>query len=133
MLSNPHESTAQVSVDVLGESGPVVRTTGGTVALAAHWRTVLLLDALAPDVKAPVVHVRTAGRSSAVLNDSWLDGTDPRGTDDVVASLPAARRVLVPGVRVQGPGALLRIGVCRAERGGRAGAPRRREGRRRPR
>ncbi|WP_426562321.1 DUF5719 family protein [Angustibacter sp. McL0619] len=112
VLSNPHESTAQVSVDVLGETGPVTRTPGSTVALAAHSRTVLLLDALAPDVKAPVVHVRSSGGTvSAVLNDSWLDGTTPLGGDDVVASLPAARTVLVPGVRVQGAGALLRIAV----------------------
>src|SRR6185436_16198998 len=76
VLSNPHESTAQVSVDVIGEDGPVARTTGSTVALAPHARTVLLLDALAPGVKAPVVHVRSSGGSvGAVLNDAWLDGT----------------------------------------------------------
>jgi hypothetical protein len=112
VLSNPHESTAQVSVDVIGEDGPVTRTPGSTVALAAHSRTVLLLDALAPGVKAPVVHVRSSGGSvGAVLNDAWLDGTTPRGTDDVVAAAPPATRVLVPGVRVQGPGALLRVAV----------------------
>ena len=97
---------------MLGEDGPVARTTGSTVALAAHSRTVLLLDALAPGVKAPVVHVRSSGGSvGAVLNDSWLDGRRRCGSDDVVAALPPAKRVLVPGVRVQGAGALVRVAV----------------------
>ncbi|WP_460461535.1 DUF5719 family protein, partial [Angustibacter peucedani] len=111
VLSNPHEATTEVSVDVLTARGTTERSTGSTVALKPHSRTVLLLDALAPGAEAPVVHVRSTGGSvGAVLQDAWLEGTTPRGTDDVVASLPPATRVLVPGVRVTGAAAL-RIAV----------------------
>ncbi|GAA4347152.1 DUF5719 family protein [Angustibacter luteus] len=111
VLSNPHDATTEVSVDVLGADGPVARTPGSTVALAPHARTVLLLDALAPGVTSPVVHVRSSGGSvAAVLNDSWLDGLTALGSDDVVAALPPAEKVVVPGVRL-GLGAVLRIAV----------------------
>ncbi len=111
VLTNPHESTTEVSIDVLTSAGPADRLPGSTVALKPRSRTVVLLDALAPGVSAPVLHVRsTGGAVGAVLGDAWLDGTTPRGTDDVIASLPPARRVLVPGVRVDGA-ASLRLAV----------------------
>lgn len=111
VLSNPQGSTVEVSVDVLSTKGTVPRTTGSTVALAPRSRTVLLLDALAPVAAAPVLRVRSTGGSiGAVLQDTWLEGTTPRGTDDAVAALPPATRVLVPGVRVAGS-ASVRIAV----------------------
>lgn len=103
VLANPHEATANVTVDVISADGPVRRTPGSTVAVAPHSRVVLLLDALAPQAKSPVVHVRSTGGSvGAVLSDTWLEGTTPRGTDDVVASTRPAQRVVVPGVLVDG-------------------------------
>lgn len=111
VLANPHESTADVTIDVLSASGPVRRSPGSTVAIAPHSRVILLLDALAPGAASPVVHVRSTGGSvGAVLSDSWLDGTTPRGTDDAVAAVAPAKRVLVPGVRLDGPG-LVRVAV----------------------
>ncbi len=111
VLSNPHESTADVTIDVLSAQGPVRRTPGSTVAVPPRSRVVLLLDALAPGAQSPVVHVRTTGGSvGAVLSDTWLDGTTPRGLDDVVASLPPAKRVVVPGVRLDGA-ATVRLAV----------------------
>ena len=111
VLANPHEATADVTVDVLAADGTVRRTPGSTVAVAPHSRVVLLLDALAPGADGPAIHVRSTGGSvTAVLSDTWLEGTTPRGIDDVVASEAPSRHVLVPGVRVDGS-ALLRIAV----------------------
>jgi hypothetical protein len=111
VLANPHEATADVTVDVLSADGAVRRTPGSTVAVAPHSRVVLLLDALAPGATSPVIHVRSTGGSvGAVLSDTWLEGTTPRGIDDVVASVPPAKRVVVPGVLVDG-GAFVRVAV----------------------
>lgn len=111
VLTNPQASSVEVTVDVLTAKGTIERTTGSTVALAAFSRTVLLLGALAPGAQAPVVRVRsTGGAIGAVLADAWLEGTTPRGTDDVVAAAPPATSVLVPGVRIRGSAAV-RIAV----------------------
>jgi Family of unknown function (DUF5719) len=114
VIANPHATTARVSIDVLAAGGPVRRTSGSAVAVAPRSRVVLLLDALAPGVLSPVLHVRSSGGSVVtVLHDSRLTGIVPGGTDDVSPGAPPARRVLVPGVAPAGPdsGAVLRIGV----------------------
>ncbi|KQX69899.1 DUF5719 family protein [Angustibacter sp. Root456] len=111
VLANPHDASADVTVDVLSTQGAVARTPGSTVAVPPHSRVVLLLDALAAKATSPVVHVRSTGGSvTAVLSDTYLDGTTPRGIDDVVAAMPPARQALVPGVRVDGR-AVLRLAV----------------------
>lgn len=115
VLSNPASAPAAVSIDVLSSDGPVDRTPGASLAVGPHERVVVLLDALAPGVGAPVLRVRsTGGAVTAVLHDALLDGTTPRGTDDVVAAQAPARRVLVPAVRIPGQGsgsAVLRVAV----------------------
>ncbi len=101
VIANPQAVTAQVTVDVWSATGLMPRTAGNTLALGPHSRTVLLLDALAPQVRAPVVRVRSSGAAVAVtLHDAWLAGTTPRGTDNVSAAQPPARRVYVPGLVV---------------------------------
>ncbi|HEX3003429.1 MAG TPA: DUF5719 family protein [Angustibacter sp.] len=111
VLANPHDAPADVTVDVLTPDGAVARTPGSTVAVPPHARVVLLLDALAAKATSPVVHVRSTGGSvAAVLSDTYLEGTTPRGIDDVVAAMPPARQTLVPGVRVDGK-AVLRLAV----------------------
>ncbi|MGN6613297.1 MAG: DUF5719 family protein [Angustibacter sp.] len=111
VLANPHDAPADVTVDVLTTDGAATRTPGSTVAVPPRSRVVLLLDALAAKATSPVVHVRSAGGSvTAVLSDTYLDGTTPRGIDDVVAAMPPSTQTLVPGVRVDGR-ALLRLAV----------------------
>lgn len=111
VLTNPAATPVQVQVDVLGVRGTVERAAGSSVAVAGRARTVLALDALAPGVAAPVVHVTaTGGAVSAVLHDARLDGTTPAGTDDVTAAAAPATDVVVPGVTVNGR-VMLRIGV----------------------
>lgn len=109
VLANPHDAVADVTVDVLTTDGAVARTPGSTVAVPPHSRVVLLLDALAARATSPVVHVRSTGGSvAAVLSDTYLQGTTPRGIDDVVAATAPARTTVVPGVRVDGR-AVLRL------------------------
>lgn len=109
VLVNPAATPVQVRVDVLSATGPVPPTPGGAVAVPARSRLVLLLDALAPGVASPVVHVHASGGSvAATLHDTLLTGTTPRGSDDVAPAAVPARRVLVPGLTVNGR-ALLRL------------------------
>jgi hypothetical protein len=104
VLVNPADNPVDVDVDVRGESGAVQRSPGSSVAVPARSRTVLLLDALAPGVRSPVVHVTTTGGAvSATLSDAWLSGTTPRGVDDAGPTAPPARRVLVPALLGGGP------------------------------
>ena len=111
VLVNPAATPVQVRVDVLSATGPVPPTPGSTVAVPARSRLVLLLDALAPGVSSPVVHVHATGGSvAATLHDALLTGTTPRGADDVAPAAAPARRALVPGLTVNGR-ALLRLAV----------------------
>jgi hypothetical protein len=104
VLVNPADNPVDVDVDVLGESGAVRRTPGSSVAVPARSRTVLLLDALAPEVRSPVVHVTTTGGAvAATLSDAWLTGTTPQGVDDAAPAPAPARRVLVPALLGGGP------------------------------
>lgn len=101
VLSNPHDSATQVSLEVLAADGPAPRSPGSSLLLAPRSRTEVLLEAVAPGVGSPTVRVRSSGASvGAVLHDSWLDGIVPRGADDVVSAAPPSRRALVPGVLV---------------------------------
>jgi hypothetical protein len=87
------------------------------IVVGAHKRTVVLLDAIAPGEKSPVIHVvASGGLVAASLNDSWLDGTTPVGGDDVVGSSPG-QRMIIPGVTATGgPGSLvLRLSAVERE------------------
>jgi len=104
VLVNPADNPVDVDVDVLGEGGAVRRSPGSSVAVPARSRIVLLLDALAPAVRSPVVHVSTTGGAvAATLSDAWLTGTRPTGVDDAVPSTAPGRRVLVPALLGGGP------------------------------
>jgi Family of unknown function (DUF5719) len=104
VLVNPAANAVDVDVEVLGESGPVPRSAGSSVGVPARSRVVLLLDALAPGVRSPVVHVRTTGGAvAATLSDAWLSGTTPLGVDDAAPAAAPGRRVLVPAVLGGGP------------------------------
>lgn len=107
VLVNPGEGPVTVTVDVLGADGPVETGSAGTVVIAPHDRTVLVLDALAPGVEQPAVRVRTEdGAVSAFLADRWLDGARDRGQEVVGATTPPATDLLLPGIPVTGEVAL---------------------------
>ncbi len=112
VLVNPQAVTAEISIDVWSSAGLVARTAGSALALGPRSRVVVLLDALAPGVRAPVIRVRSAGASIvASLHDMRLLGTTAKGVDDVSASPPPARKLWVPGIIVakDQPPARLRV------------------------
>jgi hypothetical protein len=98
VLTNPSPNGVTVDLDVFGAKGQVRSAAARGIVVGAHRRTVVLLDAIAPGERSPVIHVvASGGLVSAALNDSWLDGTTPAGADDVVGTAPG-RHLVVPGV-----------------------------------
>lgn len=112
VLTNPSPSGVTVDLDVYGAKGPVRSAASRGIVVGAHKRTVVLLDAIAPGERAPVIHVvASGGLISAALNDSWLDGTTPAGADDVVGTAPG-RSLVIPGVLATGGGLTLRLAAA---------------------
>lgn len=109
VLTNPGANAVSVGLEVLGAKGPASGADARSVSIAPRSRTVVSVDALAPDEPSPVVHVvATGGVVSGVLVDSWIDGATGRGTDDVTRSASPATDLVVPGVEVDGD-ALVRL------------------------
>jgi uncharacterized protein DUF5719 len=108
VLTNPSPNGVTVDLEVYGAQGPVRATAARGIVVGAHQRTVVLLDAIAPGERSPVIHVvASGGLISASLNDTWLAGTTPVGADDVVGTAPGTHLV-VPGVTATGaPGSLV--------------------------
>jgi hypothetical protein len=115
ILTNPTPNGVTVELDVYGAKGRLIAAAGRGLVVGAHRRKVVLLDALAPGERSPVVHViATGGVVSAVLADTWLDNTTPAGTDDVVGAAPA-KHLVVPGVTFRTPGiTVLRVAATSA-------------------
>jgi len=111
VLANPGGNAVTVDLTLHGAKGPIASTTGKGVVVPAHGRVSVLLDAISGTEATPAVHVvATGGVVSAVLNDSWLDGTVAAGADDVVPTAAPSRDQVVPGVPLVGPG-LVRVAV----------------------
>jgi Family of unknown function (DUF5719) len=111
VLTNAAPNAVDVSLHVLSADGRVEGSASGSVTVPARSRATVLLGALAPSVRSPVVHVTTSrGAVTATLHDARLHGTTAWGTDDVSAGAPPSRSVLVPGLLVDGA-ALVRIAV----------------------
>ncbi|HEY3534763.1 MAG TPA: DUF5719 family protein [Pedococcus sp.] len=111
LLANPGGNAVTVDLTLHGAKGPVDSPTGKGVVVPAHSRVSVLLDSISGTEKTPVVHVAASGGLvSAVLNDSWLDGTVAAGSDDVVPSAAPSRDQVIPGVPVDGA-ASVRVAV----------------------
>jgi Family of unknown function (DUF5719) len=111
ILTNPSPNAVTVDLDVFGTKGQVAAAAGRGIVVGAQRRVVVLLAAIAPHEKAPVIHVEVSGGLvSATLSDGLLDGTTPGGSDDVVGTT-AGRHLVIPGVLASGtPGStILRI------------------------
>lgn len=112
VLTNPGGNPVSVDVTLHGPHGPVDTAIGKGIVVAPHGRTSFLLDSISGAVASPAVHVVTQGGVvSAVLNDTWLNGTTPAGSDDASPSAPPSRDQVVPGVDVRGGHAVLRVVV----------------------
>ncbi len=112
ILANPTPNPVTVNLGVFGAKGPIASTAARGIVVKAHRRTVVLLDAIAHGEAAPVIHVTASGGVvAATLSDTWLDGTTPAGSDDVVGTEPG-RRLVVPGVLASLPDGSGRLRVA---------------------
>ncbi len=104
VVANPGANAVTVDVVVHGGAGPVPSVNGSHVAVPPRGRVTLLLDAIAGGESTPAVHVTASGGAvTAVLDDSWVDGSVGRGGDDAApADGPSLEQVL-PAVFVDGP------------------------------
>jgi hypothetical protein len=124
-LLNPGGNPVTADVSVHGEGGPVGEVRTETVAPGG--RTTLLLDAWAGDEQRPAVHVvADGGGLQAVLAETWITGSTPRGAETVVPSDEPSTDQVVPGallggratVRVAVPGdeqAVVRVSILGAD------------------
>lgn len=111
VLTNPGDNSVSVDVTVHGTKGPVDSATGRGILVPPRGRTSVLLDAIAPTEVSPVVRVVASGGTvHAVLNDLWMDGSTPAGSDDALAAAAPSRDQVIPGVTVKGA-AVLRVAV----------------------
>lgn len=128
VLTNPGANAIGVTYEIYGEAGPVKATKGYAVSIPPRSRTVVSLDALAPNLATPVVHViATGGVVTGVLSDAWIEGATGRGIDDSTPSAPPGRDLVIAGVpgkgrttlRVANPGpreTLVQVRVLRTDR-----------------
>ncbi|HKJ12608.1 MAG TPA: DUF5719 family protein [Ornithinimicrobium sp.] len=103
VLVNPGVSAVDVRVGVLGaasEAGADAGEPPGTVvALGPGEREILLVDALAPGVRAPVVEVTSSpGPVAAFLGDRWLDGNTDAGMQLTTPVGPPATTQVLGGL-----------------------------------
>lgn len=111
LLTNPGANAVSVDLTLFGAKGQVDSPNGKGVVVPARSRTTVLLDAISGTETTPVVHVEAnGGVVHAVLNDYWLDGSTPAGSDDAVATAAPSRDQVIPALPVAGK-ATLRVAV----------------------
>ncbi|WP_062380359.1 DUF5719 family protein [Demequina pelophila] len=104
VLTNPTAASTEVTVEVYGALGAIEERT--VVSVGPGGQADLLLEAIAPELPALVVHVAATGAGvAAALQDSRLDGFQPLGTDWVVPGAGPSTSLLVPVVGASGAAA----------------------------
>ena len=103
IVSNPGANAVTASFEIFGREGRVAGTEDHSVSIPPLSRTVISLDALAPDEPGPVVHVTaTGGVVSAVVDEQWIDGATARGIDDGTRAAPPGKDLVIAGVDANG-------------------------------
>jgi hypothetical protein len=103
LLANPSDVPAVVSLDIIGENGPVTAPGMDGITVAAHGQRVLSLAGFAPGLVSPVVHVVSrGGQVVANLEQSTVRGLEPGGIDFVGSETVASRTTVIPGVTLTG-------------------------------
>ncbi len=113
VLVNPGADPVTATIRVLGRDGPPEPEEGTAVVVPGGERVVELVDALATERSAPVVHVTTGqGSVAAFLGDRWLQGSTDQGMELTTPSAAPATEHLVPAlVRTPRGRAQLRVAV----------------------
>jgi hypothetical protein len=106
LLSNPSAVQASVDVTLYGEAGQVEAPGAQGILVDAGTQRVVALSGLAPNVKAPVVHVQSRGGSIlASLQQSVVRGLAPGGVEMASATAPPSKHQVIPGMTVAGTAA----------------------------
>lgn len=99
VLTNPENATASVDVTFYGAGGVVDAPGGRGVQVPARSRVELRLERLAPGEKVLALHVQVqAGRLSAAVTETDVDGFLPQGTDWIPSAADPTTTLVVPGV-----------------------------------
>ena len=111
VLANSGANAVSADIEVLGAHGVISSPNGRGVVVAAHSRTVVLLNTIAGAETSPVAHVVVHGGTLfASVNDSWLDGVVARGDDTSTSTAPPGKEQVIAGVAIDGV-ARLRVAV----------------------
>jgi hypothetical protein len=102
LLSNPTKVQASVNLTIYGESGKVSAPGARGILVDPGTQKIVPLSGIAPDVKAPVVHVQsTGGQVLATMQQSVVRGITPGGAELAGATAAPATKLTIPGVVVQ--------------------------------
>ncbi len=111
LLANPGANPVTVDVELHGAAGVVDSPNGGDIVVPPKSRVNFLVDAISGSEATPAVHISTrGGLVRAVLNDTWLDGSRPAGSDDTGPTAPPSTHQVIPAVPVDGT-ARVRVAV----------------------
>ncbi|PZR54366.1 hypothetical protein DNL40_05580 [Xylanimonas oleitrophica] len=99
LVQNPTTRTATVALDVYGPAGQVALGSRGAFVVGPGEAVQVRLEAVAPDQRRTVTHVRSTGaRVTASLQAHAVDGLVPLGTDLLAAGAEPSTSVVVPGI-----------------------------------
>jgi Family of unknown function (DUF5719) len=99
IVSNPDPTSAQATVSLIGNNGPVVTPTLMGFAIGGRTERSINLSALAPAARHLVVHVRVdSGHLAAWMVDSETKGRYSAGIDYVPTVNQFSRSAVLPGV-----------------------------------
>jgi hypothetical protein len=105
LLSNPTAVQASVDLTVYGESGPIEAPGAQGILVNAGSQRVVALAGIAPNIKAPVVHVESKGGSVlATMQQSVVRGLDPGGVEMADATTGPADHQVISGMTVSTAG-----------------------------
>jgi len=110
-LTNPGSTTATVTVEGWGPTGPVALPRLAALALAPETSQTVLLEASTAGVSRLALRVvARGGQVTATLLDTALDGLTPGGVEIIGPTAPPATELVLPGVSLSGsPGDLVRV------------------------
>ncbi|MDJ0317192.1 DUF5719 family protein [Arthrobacter antibioticus] len=110
VISNSSQSPATVSLEFFSGNGPLQAPAGKGLVIDAGTVRSVVLSGLAPDQELLSVHLKSAGGAvSAVIQQSILRGLTPGGIDYLAPVQAPSSALVIPGVRVQDPGAATKI------------------------
>lgn len=106
IISNPGSNPVTVDITAYGVEGTSNPADGQGVVVPAQGRVVLLVDGLVPGESAPAFRIEAVGGDvAAVMVETAIEGTQPRGMDTVAAAAEPAEEQVVAGVLIPEEGA----------------------------